>query len=1840
MTDSFIDKLVFELTIEQQADFDVLANQIPETVVNDLNEFIDRQLDEFDIGEQDILIHKLEVDLGTIRLDEFTSIFLDKFKIAFVSALQKFLKTSAGSRHAKEDLPFILFQYFLQYGAMPWWVNTKTISFNGIFLEALQKKPTKLIYLMKSMHASAGFERRFVDNVEEELLFKLFFVSNGRHQFFGRSEIFSIKLLLKRRFGHFNTYQISLLFKKILLAFIFYPYQIRDVDKVLFLLLGSLRNNLATKDYPGYQSGIFTNNLEVLFEKNRISEHKSASTTSNHGDIGKHLSLVQRFYFYLENGYSLPEKNSITYKFQNFNILFAHLLKESLGDIVDFLLTHGRNDAIKKRFLETVSQDLLGDFFLSVAPQKRRLLEWVITVFEKVQETYKPINQTFIQVKKSINEITFEIFLNKKINSISDANYLSFLFRQTAKKYGIQYKLLLFYTLTSIDSEGRKHKYFSFQQVLMGLYQNVVANKSDRSVIAAPFSTDSYQRFLSGDFQNKDFVSSLFLELYKIKFKRSPSQVVSWIHNNIQEVNISNTVNLIKFWESFASKFDIRSEGLIIPLLVAHVQNPSLHLNGKSFNKLKTQYKINGVFCKRKPNMLELISSMHDQKATIPRQILIHIFYQLRMNHVWDDLVFVRSVQLINPRIAHLMDEYVNWLSETLQDSGGVKKKAKVFDWLFFKILFAPQKKYTLLALKDMTRSFLKLTKHLVNVKTAYPVLDQKKGLSPENRLKWYGEISSKIVRDSNYEKSFIELHRFFDLVGRAELYAVFPDAYRYDVQGLYQLLLTKYASEFVLILQKNQFNSELRDFILIQAPNWLKKDMLLFLELQHQKVLFQSMKKISKNLEDLGWIDLRGATLQLFLQKILWSEALAINDADYGDLWVLVLDKVAKNRLFSAGFWQDYDRFQSDSSKELKSDSSIKTNLFTSIARQGYLTYLQAFCPTVKKIDTAVPVFESLIYNAVFPRAHAFEGYHIQDFVPYINRLVIQNKTALGALLTKIDSAPLLYNFLRHLDIKVIQTLTQAVYQQAEVFLPLQRINSILKYFKISDPRKKHSVYVNLIVSIIQNKGNYNSEIATVLGLLIFLFDQKMVVREQFLAELNSFEFFEKIGFTLSQKELFFDQLKKQQLFRTEFEYLRVSNGKNSNLHLSSSELDLIYFPNSSSLQQFQALFERLLTQGLILKSHQTFMKEWLDFAVYNVDKKYFQSILQIYFRDKLYLFSQVNSAKSQLTYALLDKLASNENQLDTFLSRLMRESSLILGIPYRSVETSQKRQIAQWLEVWRLGNKSTSRPSDTSQSNEYYINLLINKGLDYFGKDDNLKKIIPMVVDEIRSIPLYKLFLYDFHKDFWSDLIRIKSEASIFGYFLKGDDPYLQQLQGQGILSLLLSLYFDKRDQDLLIEFMVLFQKHFYLNNSNFERKAVLFLTDFLSMSEGTKAYQEVLKLKNEELELFKKNAPVLFKNLDISRVTKSNKLDLSEILRWYLNYGVLPLGSISSLKVLGKSLSADKGKSMTSYRFLLHGALQSAAGRKNVMKLLSFLDEDWYLRLLHPRLSVDLDFLNRSIKNRLNKNFYSKLRIVQKLDRLVYITDIWKSLNVSVKHSVQILVPMVEDWVKDVDPVLVSNFFGQNEAKPTLHTLLLNASQKIKRIVGEQQEQKAEVKKESIQEIEEVDYAEGVTIANAGLILCWPFYGRFFSALGMVQNGRLEGELMEEKAVQLFQYIATGKSETEEWNLTLNKILAGVNPDFPVSPHLELSEEEVELCNKLINGTIYNWEKIRGTKLETFRETFLNREGRLYEKDNRWELVVEKKAYDVLLDTLPWNISMINLSWMKKRLTIQWQ
>lgn len=89
-----------------------------------------------------------------------------------------------------------------------------------------------------------------------------------------------------------------------------------------------------------------------------------------------------------------------------------------------------------------------------------------------------------------------------------------------------------------------------------------------------------------------------------------------------------------------------------------------------------------------------------------------------------------------------------------------------------------------------------------------------------------------------------------------------------------------------------------------------------------------------------------------------------------------------------------------------------------------------------------------------------------------------------------------------------------------------------------------------------------------------------------------------------------------------------------------------------------------------------------------------------------------------------------------------------------------------------------------------------------------------------------------------------------------------------------------------------------------------------------------------------------------------------------------------------------------------------------------------------------------------------------------------------------------------------------------------------------------------------------------------------------------------------------------------------------------NLQLSPEEKEVCEALLKAVTQQWEPLRNTSVNGLREAFLQRNGRLETEDERYLLRVEKKAYDMLLDKLPWSIGMIKTSWMEKVIYVEWR
>ncbi len=166
------------------------------------------------------------------------------------------------------------------------------------------------------------------------------------------------------------------------------------------------------------------------------------------------------------------------------------------------------------------------------------------------------------------------------------------------------------------------------------------------------------------------------------------------------------------------------------------------------------------------------------------------------------------------------------------------------------------------------------------------------------------------------------------------------------------------------------------------------------------------------------------------------------------------------------------------------------------------------------------------------------------------------------------------------------------------------------------------------------------------------------------------------------------------------------------------------------------------------------------------------------------------------------------------------------------------------------------------------------------------------------------------------------------------------------------------------------------------------------------------------------------------------------------------------------------------------------------------------------------------------------------------------------------------------------------------------------------------------------------EKIFINNAGLVITQSFLPTFFERLGLLQEKAFRSKEDQQKAVCYLQYLATGKMESMQTDLFLNKIICGLPVSEDVPLHIDLKPQEEELAEGLIKSIIDHWKPINQQSVEVFRESWLIRGGMLTEEENCWQLTVEQRAYDVLINQIPFSFSTIRFPWMEKPLYVNWK
>jgi hypothetical protein len=166
------------------------------------------------------------------------------------------------------------------------------------------------------------------------------------------------------------------------------------------------------------------------------------------------------------------------------------------------------------------------------------------------------------------------------------------------------------------------------------------------------------------------------------------------------------------------------------------------------------------------------------------------------------------------------------------------------------------------------------------------------------------------------------------------------------------------------------------------------------------------------------------------------------------------------------------------------------------------------------------------------------------------------------------------------------------------------------------------------------------------------------------------------------------------------------------------------------------------------------------------------------------------------------------------------------------------------------------------------------------------------------------------------------------------------------------------------------------------------------------------------------------------------------------------------------------------------------------------------------------------------------------------------------------------------------------------------------------------------------------QAVQVHNAGLVLLGAYAPRLFSMLDLTDGPAFVEADAAARAVHLLQWLVDERSDREEHLLALNKLLCGLPLATPLPREVALQAHEQDAGRRLLQAVISHWNALGSTSVQGLRETFLQREGRLQRDDDAWRLRVAPRAFDMLLDRLPWGYATLKLPWMKEVLHVDWR
>ena len=168
---------------------------------------------------------------------------------------------------------------------------------------------------------------------------------------------------------------------------------------------------------------------------------------------------------------------------------------------------------------------------------------------------------------------------------------------------------------------------------------------------------------------------------------------------------------------------------------------------------------------------------------------------------------------------------------------------------------------------------------------------------------------------------------------------------------------------------------------------------------------------------------------------------------------------------------------------------------------------------------------------------------------------------------------------------------------------------------------------------------------------------------------------------------------------------------------------------------------------------------------------------------------------------------------------------------------------------------------------------------------------------------------------------------------------------------------------------------------------------------------------------------------------------------------------------------------------------------------------------------------------------------------------------------------------------------------------------------------------------------EQTEPLYFSNAGLIVCHPLLPELLKRCECTVDNKFIGTNKKQYAVHLLHFLSTGKEKGMEYELGFEKFLCGYEQNIPVDRNIILKDEHKQECLNVLQSILTNWSALKNTSIDGLRENFFFREGKLDRKKTPVKLYVGRNTIDILLEKLPWSISVVKLPWLNDIIFVEW-